>query len=214
MSIAVVTGSSELIGSETSKYIHEKGLEIVGIDNDMRRYFFGEDASTAWNTRQLEKSLIGFKHLPVDIRDQEQVFEIFAKLGNNISLVLLEATRQYCPDAVFIFTSTNKVYGDTPNCLPLVERETRWEVAESHHYYEHGIDEGMSIDQSKHSIFGASKVAADLLVQEYGHYFELKTGTFRGGCLTGPAHSGAELHGFLAYLIKCIVTGKPYTIYR
>ena len=242
MSVAVVTGSSGLIGSETSKYIHEKGLEIVGIDNDMRRYFFGEDASTAWNTRQLEKSLKGFKHLPVDIRDQEQVFEIFAKLGKNISLVvhtaaqpshdwaakepftdfsinangtlvLLEATRQYCPDAVFIFTSTNKVYGDTPNCLPLVERETRWEVTESHHYYEHGIDEGMSIDQSKHSIFGASKVAADLLVQEYGHYFELKTGTFRGGCLTGPAHSGAELHGFLAYLIKCIVTGKPYTIY-
>jgi CDP-paratose 2-epimerase len=125
---------------------------------------------------------------------------------------MLEATRRYCPDATFIFTSTNKVYGDTPNLLPLVKKDTRWEIAETHPYYEHGIDETMSIDQSKHSLFGASKVAADVLTQEYGQYFGLKTGVFRGGCLTGPAHSGAELHGFLAYLVKCAL-GKPYTIY-
>ena len=242
MSVAIITGSSGLIGSETARFIHEKGLEVVGIDNDMRSYFFGEDASTHWNTIQLQKSLKNFKHVPIDIRDREEVFKIFAGLGHNISLVvhtaaqpshdwaakepftdftinasgtlvLLEATREYCPDAAFIFTSTNKVYGDAPNLLPLVECETRWEVAESHHYQRHGIDELMSIDQSKHSIFGASKVAADVLTQEYGRYFGMKTGTFRGGCLTGPAHSGAELHGFLAYLIKCIVKGKPYTIY-
>ena len=122
-------------------------------------------------------------------------------------------TRQYCPDATFVFTSTNKVYGDLPNLLPLVEKSSRWEVAESHPYFQHGIDESMSLDQSKHSLFGASKVAADVLTQEYGRYFGLKTGTFRGGCLTGPAHSGAELHGFLAYLVKCALSGKPYTIY-
>ena len=130
----------------------------------------------------------------------------------NGTLVLLEMTRKYCPEAVFIFTSTNKVYGDTPNSLPLVELETRWEL-QNHPYAEHGIDEQMSIDQSKHSLFGASKVAADVLVQEYGRYFGLKTGVFRGGCLTGPAHSGTELHGFLAYLAKCAVTGKPYTVF-
>jgi CDP-paratose 2-epimerase len=126
---------------------------------------------------------------------------------------MLEAARRYCPEAVFIFTSTNKVYGDTPNALPLVETGTRWEVEPAHPFAGHGIDETMSIDQSKHSLFGASKVAADVLAQEYGRYFGMKTATFRGGCLTGPAHSGAELHGFLAYLVKCVVTGRPYTIY-
>ncbi|MBC8138300.1 MAG: NAD-dependent epimerase/dehydratase family protein, partial [Fibrella sp.] len=131
----------------------------------------------------------------------------------NGTLVMLEATRKHAPDSVILFTSTNKVYGDTPNNLPLIETETRWECDPSHPFAEHGIDETMSIDQSKHSLFGASKVAADVLAQEYGRYFGMKTGTFRGGCLTGPAHSGAELHGFLAYLIKCIVTGKPYTIF-
>ena len=241
MPTAVITGSSGLIGSETAKFIHEKGMDVVGIDNDLRSYFFGKDASTAWNTNQLKKSLKNFRHAPVDIRDQKEVFKLFAALRRDISLVvhtaaqpshdwaakepftdftinangtlvLLDATRQFCPEAAFIFTSTNKVYGDTPNFLPLVERETRWEVAESHPYHEFGINESMSIDQSKHSIFGASKVAADVLVQEYGRYFGMNTGTFRGGCLTGPAHSGAKLHGFLSYLVKCIVTGVPYTI--
>jgi CDP-paratose 2-epimerase len=242
MSVAVITGSSGLIGSEMSKFLHEKGLRIVGIDNDMRRYFFGEDASTDWNTSQLKKSLRNFTHLPLDVRDQEGIFKIFAELGRDISLVvhtaaqpshdwaarepftdftvnangtltMLEATRLHCPDAAFIFTSTNKVYGDTPNDLPLVEHETRWELDPSHPYGAHGIDETMTIDRSKHSLFGASKVAADILAQEYGRYFGLKTGTFRGGCLTGPAHSGTELHGFLAYLVKCAVTSRTYTIY-
>lgn len=242
MSIAIVTGSSGLIGSETAKFLHEKGLDVVGIDNDMRRYFFGEEASTDWNTHQLQKTLKNFTHHPVDIRDRDSINKIFGELGGDVSLVihaaaqpshdwaakepftdfsinaegtlaLLDASRRFCPDATFIFTSTNKVYGDTPNNLPLIEMETRWEVDSSHPFAEHGIDETMSIDQSKHSLFGASKIAADILTQEYGRYFGMKTGIFRGGCLTGPAHSGAELHGFLAYLIKCVVTGKPYTIY-
>ena len=242
MSVAVITGSSGLIGSETAKFFHEKGLEIVGIDNNMRAYFFGQEGSTELNTEQLKRELQNFTHHAVDVRDEEAIERIFRPLGRNIShvvhtaaqpshdwaarepftdftvnangtLVLLEATRQHCPDATFIFTSTNKVYGDTPNLLPLVERETRWEVDAAHPYAEHGIDESMSIDHSKHSLFGASKVAADVLAQEYGRYFGIKTGTFRGGCLTGPAHSGAELHGFLAYLVKCVITGKPYTIY-
>src|SRR5437016_2222084 len=242
MSVAIVTGSSGLVGSETVKLLHEKGLDIVGIDNNMREYFFGEDGSIEWNTTLLKKSLKNFSHVPVDIRDQEGIERIFKQRGRDISLivhaasqpshdwaakepftdftvnangtlVLLEATRRYCPEAVFIFTSTNKVYGDKPNELPLVEHETRWEVDESHAYFEHGIDETMTIDQSKHSLFGVSKVAADVLTQEYGRYFGIKTGTFRGGCLTGPAHSGAELHGFLAYLVKCAITAKPYTIY-
>ncbi|MDQ3685593.1 MAG: NAD-dependent epimerase/dehydratase family protein [Acidobacteriota bacterium] len=242
MSVAIITGSSGLIGSETAKFLHEKGLHVVGIDNDMRRYFFGDDASTAWNTEQLKKSLANFSFYPLDIRDQEGILGVFKKFGHDTSIVvhtaaqpshdwaakepftdfsvnatgtlnMLEATRQHCPDASFIFTSTNKVYGDRPNELPLVERETRWEVDESHPYYAHGIDETMSLDQSKHSLFGASKVAADILTQEYGRYFGIKTGIFRGGCLTGPAHTGTELHGFLAYLVKCAVTGKPYTVY-
>ena len=242
MSVAIITGSSGLVGSETVKFFHEKGLHVVGIDNDMRQYFFGADASTAWNTAQLEKTLPNFSHAGLDIRDQDEVFKLFARLGKEVSLVvhtasqpshdwaakepftdftinangtlvMLEATRKYCPDAAFIFTSSNKVYGDTPNFLPLVEKPTRWEIEESHPYFKDGIDETMSIDQSKHSLFGVSKVAGDLLAQEYGSYFGLKTGVFRGGCLTGPAHSGAELHGFLAYLVKCAVTGKPYTIF-
>lgn len=242
MSVAVITGSSGLVGSETARFFHEKGLHIVGIDNGMRKYFFGEEASTDWNTAQLKKTIKNFTHVPIDIRDQEAVAKLFCDLGRNIcivihtaaqpshdwaakepftdftvnaqgTLVMLEASRRYCPEAAFIFTSTNKVYGDTPNRLPLVEQETRWEIDQSHPYYAYGISEQMSIDQSKHSLFGVSKVAADVATQEYGHYFGLKTGVFRGGCLTGPAHSGAELHGFLAYLAKCTVTGKPYTIY-
>jgi len=242
LSVAIVTGSSGLIGSETARFFHQKDLQIVGIDNNMRQYFFGADGSIEWNTNQLKQSLKNFTHYPIDIRDQEAVLEIFKRFADNISvvvhtaaqpshdwaarepitdftvnangtLILLEATRLYCPDATFIFTSTNKVYGDAPNLLPLVEHQNRWEIDESHQYFEYGIDETMSIDQSKHSLFGVSKVAADVLVQEYGRYFDLKTGTFRGGCLTGPGHSGAELHGFLAYLAKCAVTNKPYTIY-
>jgi len=242
MSVAVITGSAGLIGSETARFLHAKGMEIVGIDNNMREYFFGADASTRWNTSRLQEDLPNFSHYPTDVRDEQAVNSLFAERGKAISLVvhtaaqpshdwaarepftdftvnangtltLLEATRRYAPDAAFIFTSTNKVYGDTPNNLPLLEKETRWEVDETHPYYEFGIDETMSLDQSKHSLFGASKVAADVLTQEYGRYFGLKTGSFRGGCLTGPAHSGAELHGFLAYLVKCALTEKPYTIY-
>jgi CDP-paratose 2-epimerase len=242
MAVAIVTGSAGLIGSETAKLLHGKGMEVLGIDNNMRSYFFGEEASTSWNTEHLQKTLKNYKHYPFDVRDQDSIDKIFREFSRNITLVvhtaaqpshdwaaqepitdftingvgtlvMLEATRQFCPEATFIFTSTNKVYGDTPNNLPLIELESRWEVEPSHPFAKHGIDETMSIDQSKHSLFGASKVAADLLTQEYGRYFGMKTGTFRGGCLTGPAHSGAELHGFLAYLVKCVVTGKKYTIY-
>ena len=241
MSVAIVTGSAGLIGSETVRFLHEQGMTVVGIDNDMRRYFFGDDASTRWKAEELARSLTRFSHHDVDIREQEPVFALFERYGREISLVvhtaaqpshdwaarepftdftvnangtlvLLEATRQHCSEATFIFTSTNKVYGDRPNALPLVELETRWELEEGH-AYQAGIDEEMSIDACKHSLFGASKVAADVLVQEYGRYFGLKTGSFRGGCLTGPAHSGAELHGFLAYLVRCVVTGKPYTVF-
>jgi CDP-paratose 2-epimerase len=242
MSVAVVTGSSGLIGSETAKFLHEKGLDVVGIDNNFRKYFFGPDGSTEWNTAELRQSLKRFTHFPIDIRDQGAVDKVFSELNKDISLVIhtaaqpshdwaakepftdfsinangslvmLEATRRFAPDATFIFTSTNKVYGDTPNELPLIEKETRWELDPKHRWAEHGIDESMSIDQSKHSLFGASKLAADVLTQEYGRYFGMKTGTFRGGCLTGPAHSGTELHGFLSYLVKCVVTGRLYTIY-
>jgi CDP-paratose 2-epimerase len=242
MSVVVVTGSGGLIGSETARFFHEKGLAVVGIDNNLREYFFGADGSTVWNTERLQRELKHFTHEQLDIRDQPGIFQLFQKYGEKIALVvhtaaqpshdwaarepftdfsvnaqgtlvLLEATRQFCPAAAFIFTSTNKVYGDAPNALPLVELETRWELDPTHAYAAHGIDESLSIDQSKHSILGASKVAADVLTQEYGRYFGLQTGTFRGGCLTGPAHAGAELHGFLAYLVKCAVSGRPYTIY-
>ncbi len=243
MSVALITGSSGLIGSETVKFFHAQGMDVVGVDNNMRKYFFGADGSTEWNTTQLKSSLgARFFHHDADIRDQSAIESIFKKYGKNISavihtaaqpshdwaarepytdftvnangtLVMLESTRQFAPDAAFIFTSTNKVYGDTPNFLPLVEQELRWELDTKHPYAKFGIDENMSIDQSKHSVFGASKVAADVMVQEYGRYFGMKTATFRGGCLTGPAHSGAELHGFLAYLVKCVVSGKPYTIF-
>jgi CDP-paratose 2-epimerase len=242
MSIAIVTGSSGLIGSEAAKFFHEKGFDIVGIDNNMREYFFGLDGSVEWNTESLKSSLGNFTHYPTDIRNESAIRRIFRRYDKDIAvvihaaaqpshdwaakepltdfgvnavgtLVLLEAARESSPDAPFIFTSTNKVYGDSPNSLPLVEKETRWEISEDHGYYERGINESMSIDSSKHSVFGASKVAADVMAQEYGRYFGLKTGIFRGGCLTGPAHSGAMLHGFLAYLVKCVVYEKPYTIF-
>lgn len=238
---ALVTGSAGLIGSEAVKFFADKGFEVIGIDNNMRSYFFGEEASTDWNRQKLEEKLQKqYTHVKADIRNEEEIAEVFKKYGAfdiiihtaaqpshdwaarepftdfsvnaTGTLVMLESMRQYSPEAVFIFTSTNKVYGDTPNRLPLVELEKRWELPEDHQYFK-GIDETMSIDQTKHSIFGASKVAADVMVQEYGKYFGFKTAVFRGGCLTGPSHSGAELHGFLAYLIKCINSGKKYTIF-
>ena len=242
MKIALITGSAGLIGSESVKFFHEKGFNIVGIDNDMRSYFFGPNASTNDIRQKLEDSLENYLHQNVDIRDYKALCNIFSKYSSDIELVihtaaqpshdwaakepftdfdinangtlnLLEATRNYCPNAVFIFTSTNKVYGDTPNNLPLIELDTRWEIDTAHTYAAFGIDENMSIDNSKHSIFGASKLAADVLVQEYGKYFNMKTGVFRGGCLTGPGHKGAELHGFLSYLVICALTGKEYKIF-
>jgi CDP-paratose 2-epimerase len=242
MSIALITGSAGLIGSEAATFFAECGFDIVGIDNDMRRVFFGVEASTAWNRGQLEQKLgKQYTHYDIDIRDQDSIFGLFKRYGAAIKLVvhtaaqpshdwaardplldftinangtlnMLEATRQHAPAAVFIFTSTNKVYGDTPNRLPLVELAERWEI-EPGHSYANGIREDMPIDQTLHSLFGASKVAADVLVQEYGRYFGMATACFRGGCLTGPNHSGAQLHGFLAYLMKCTVTGTPYTVY-
>lgn len=242
MSTAIITGSSGLIGSESVRFFAEHGFNIVGIDNDMRSFFFGESASTLWNRNLLkEKYSDRYHHEDIDIRDRAGIEKIFQNYSSDIDLIihtaaqpshdwaardphidftvnangtlnLLEATRQFCPQAVFIFTSTNKVYGDTPNYLPLQELENRWEL-DSNHQYSTGIDESMSIDRSKHSLFGASKVAADILVQEYGKYFDMKTVSFRGGCLTGPLHSGAKLHGFLAYLMKCTISSEPYTIF-
>ncbi|TWA53130.1 CDP-paratose 2-epimerase [Azospirillum baldaniorum] len=242
MSVVIVTGSAGLIGAEAVGFFAEKGFDVVGVDNDMRRYFFGDEASTAWSRERLEKRHPSYSHVTADIRDQDAIDALFARYGSSIALVihtaaqpshdwaarepftdfsvnangtlnLLEAARRHCPDAPFIFTSTNKVYGDTPNALPLVELETRWELDPSHPWAAHGIPEAMSIDQTKHSLFGASKVAADVMVQEYGRYFGMKTACFRGGCLTGPGHSGAQLHGFLAYLVKCAVTGTPYRVF-
>jgi CDP-paratose 2-epimerase len=242
MSLVLITGASGLIGSEAALFFAGKGLDVIGVDNDMRRYFFGEDGSTAWRREMLERTARGYRHVHADVRDEAAMDRLFASHGRSIalvihaaaqpshdwaarepitdftvnangSLILLEMTRRHCPEAAFIFTSTNKVYGDAPNRLPLVERETRWAVADDHPFSAHGIDESMSIDASMHSVFGASKVAADVMVQEYGRYFGLKTVCFRGGCLTGPGHSGAELHGFLSYLVKCALTGRPYTVF-
>lgn len=242
MSVALITGSGGLIGSAAVRHFASRFERIIGIDNDMRGVFFGAEASTRWNVDLLKEQVPSYAHHDIDIRDREALEKLFKEYGTSINLVvhaaaqpshdkaaqipyldfevnangtlnMLELTRQHCPKAVFIFTSTNKVYGDNPNFLPLVELETRWEVASDHPYYKEGIDEHMSIDHTKHSLFGASKVAADVMVQEYGRYFGMKTGTFRGGCLTGPGHSGAQLHGFLSYLMKCAITKTPYTIF-
>lgn len=242
MAVAIVTGSAGLIGSEASEYFAELGFDVVGVDNDMRRTFFGPDASTNWQRQRLEKSLgKRYRHHDIDVRDEASLDSLFHHYGRAVDVVvhtaaqpshdwaakepktdfgvnangtlnLLEATRKNAPEAVFIFTSTNKVYGDTPNRLPLIEQDTRWEIDPAHPYA-NGIPEGMSIDSSLHSLFGASKAAADLLVQEYGRYFGMRTVCFRGGCLTGPKHSGTQLHGFLAYLMKCTVTGARYTVF-
>ena len=242
MSVVVITGSAGLIGSEAAAYFGGLGFDVVGIDNDMRRVFFGQEASTAWNLEQLRAKLgARYQHHASDIRNRDELFRIFARYGSSIALVIhtaaqpshdwaarepftdfdvnaggtlnvLEATRQYAPNAVFIFTSTNKVYGDAPNRLPLVELETRYEIDPTHTYVG-GIREDMSIDGCLHSIFGASKVAADVMTQEYGRYFGLATAVFRGGTLTGPQHSATQLHGFLAYVMRCTMTGTPYTVF-
>jgi len=238
----IITGSAGLIGSEAVRFFDAKGMQVVGVDNDMRREFFGEGASTEWNRKALENECSRYRHFPLDIRSEKEMGRLFEEFSKDIkliihaaaqpshdwaakdpakdftvnangTLVLLEMTRKHCPESVFIHLSTNKVYGDRPNSLPLVELETRWELDSSHPYFEHGIDESMSIDQTTHSLFGASKLAADLLVQEYGRYFGMKTACFRGGCLTGSAHSGTELHGFLSYLMICVIQKKPYTVF-
>jgi len=241
MSVAVVTGSCGLIGFEAAAHFGA-GMTVVGIDNDMRASFFGPEASTRANRVRLERQLgDAYEHHDLDIRNREEILLLFQRYGRELSLVvhtaaqpshdwaarepftdfdinavgtlnLLEATRRHAPEATFIFTSTNKVYGDRPNSLPYVEHEKRWELEPGHRYYD-GIDESMSIDESMHSLFGASKVAADVLVQEYGRYFDLRTACFRGGTLTGPNHAAAELHGFLAYVVRCAMTRTPYTIF-
>jgi CDP-paratose 2-epimerase len=239
--IAVVTGSAGLVGSESCRRFHDEGYDIIGIDNDLRAYFFGAGASTDGERTRLERELQNYSHESVDIREARRIDEIFARHRAAIRVVIhtaaqpshdwaarepltdfgvnalgtlnvLEAARRHCPEAAFIFTSTNKVYGDAPNRLPLEELATRFEIDPTHRYHA-GIDESLSIDQSKHSLFGASKVAADVLVQEYGRYFGMPTVSFRGGCLTGPAHAGAELHGFLSYLMKCTVGGARYRVF-
>jgi len=241
MNISIITGSAGLIGNESVRFFSDKMDLIIGIDNDLRAYFFGKDASNEWNKNELKRIIPNYLHYSLDIRNYGDLQEIFAKYNADIKLIihtaaqpshdwaakepitdftinangtlnLLELTRLYCPAAVFIFTSTNKVYGDTPNLLPLVELENRWEIDINHKYYKEGIDENMSIDNSKHSLFGASKASADLLAQEYGKYFNMNVGIFRGGCLTGPNHSGTVLHGFLSYLMKCAVSGNQYNV--
>jgi len=242
MSVALITGSAGLVGSEAVAYFASLGMDVVGIDNGMRADFFGREASTAWVRDRLCTDIPRYLHFDADIRDSFSISKIFAHYCHDIALVihtaaqpshdwaasnpttdfavnangtsvLLEATRHFAPNAVFIFTSTNKVYGDLPNTLPLVEQETRWEVDAGHAYAKNGIPESMSLDRTTHSLFGVSKAAADLLVQEYGRYFGMKTACFRGGCLTGPNHSGTQLHGFLAYLMKCAVMDEPYMIF-
>ena len=242
MAIAIITGSGGLVGSESVRYFTEQGFDVVGLENDMRSSFFGQEASTQKETERLTDELEGFTWLDVDIRERDTVEGIFAKHGRQIELIvhtaaqpshdwaasdphtdfsvnavgtlnLLQAVRQSCPDAPFVFCSTNKVYGDLPNSLPLVELDKRLELEEDHRYYANGIDTMMSIDRSTHSLFGVSKAAADLLVQEYGRYFDMPTVCFRGGCITGPNHAGAKLHGFLSYLMKCTVDGTSYTVF-
>lgn len=240
MSIALVTGSAGLVGAACVKRLAREGLDILGIDNDTRRILFGDGASTEAVRKDLEQ-LPGYRHLSIDIRDHDRIEAVLKEHGQALSAVihaaaqpshdwaadhplpdfsinataslsLLEATRRYAPETPFALLSTNKVYGDTPNRLPLIERETRLELDPTHHWAERGIDESMSIDGSLHSLFGVSKASADLLAQEYGRYFGLPTGVFRAGCITGPDHAAAELHGFLAYLVRSVLSAHSYTI--
>jgi CDP-paratose 2-epimerase len=242
MPTAIVTGSGGLIGSQSVIHFVERGWTVVGVDNDMRAAFFGAEASTSRMTEHLvERFPDEFVGVDVDIRDADAVTRLFAEHANGLGVVihcaaqpshdwaardpqtdfsvnangtlnLLEAARRHAPDAPFIFCSTNKVYGDLPNALPLEERELRLELPEDHRWHG-GVDTTMSIDGSTHSLFGVSKASADLLVQEYGRYFGMPTVCFRGGCLTGPNHAGTKLHGFLSYLMRCTITGEPYTVF-
>lgn len=239
MKTILVTGSSGLIGSEVCAYFaRELGYKVHGVDNNQRAVFFGPQGDTRWNQQRLQRELPGFVHHELDVRDREGVLELVRELRPSVivhtaaqpshdraaaipfedfdtnavgTLNLLEAARRFCPESPFIHMSTNKVYGDAPNRIPLRELETRWDYADP--AFEQGIPESFPIDQSLHSLFGASKVAADVLVQEYGRYFGMPTCCLRGGCLTGPNHSGVELHGFLSYLVKCNLEGREYRIY-
>jgi len=242
MSIAIVTGSGGLIGAESVKFFSDKFDKIIGIDNDSRRYFFGKTASVVSNINILKKEIKNYKHHNLDIRNKLKIEKIFKKYKKNIKLILhcaaqpshdwaarepftdflinalgtlniLESVRKYSQNAKLVHMSTNKVYGDRPNLLPLKEQKRRYEISKQHKYFQNGIDETMSIDDSKHSLFGASKLAADIYCQEYWKYFGLKIGIFRGCCLTGSLHQGAELHGFLSYLIKAAKEGKKYSIF-
>lgn len=234
----LVTGSSGLIGSEVAVHFHERGYAVNGVDNNQREAFFGPQGSTRWNQQRLQQSLCNFRHHELDLRDRAGLLQLVQTLKpaaiihtaaqpshdlaasipfddfdvNAVgTLNLLEAARRFCPESPFVHMSTNKVYGDRPNTIPLKELESRWEYADAE--FANGIPESFSIDQSKHSLFGASKVAADVMVQEYGRYFNLPTCCLRGGCLTGPNHSGVELHGFLSYLVKCNLEGREYKIF-
>ncbi|WP_459554294.1 NAD-dependent epimerase/dehydratase family protein [Lacunimicrobium album] len=234
----LVTGSSGLIGSEVCLHFAAAGWKIHGIDNNQRAVFFGPQGDTRWNQQRLANSIREFEHHEIDIRNRDQILNFIATLRPDAivhtaaqpshdraamipfddfdtnavgTLNLLEAARRACPGSPFVHMSTNKVYGDRPNSIPLKELETRWEYDSPE--YQTGIPESMSIDQSKHSLFGASKVAADVMVQEYGRYFNMPTCSLRGGCLTGPNHSGVELHGFLSYLVKCNLEGRTYNVY-
>ena len=240
MNIALITGSCGLVGSEASLYFAKKGFKILGIDNNTRKFFFGKDGDISWIKKKLKKNLKDYNHFDIDIRNYHSLKKIFNKYKKKIKVIihaaaqpshdwakdkpfidfdinakgtlnLLELTKTYCPKAPFIFMSTNKVYGDNPNSLPLIEKKTRWEIKNTHKY-KLGIDESMSIDNCTHSFFGASKAYADLIVQEYGKNVGLKTACFRAGCITGPNHSGAKLHGFLSYLVKTSIQKKEYTL--
>lgn len=234
----LVTGSCGLIGSEVAVHFSQQGFQVAGIDSNHRAIFFGPEGDTSWVLERLRREIPGYRHEALDIRDRNGVLGFMSEVRPDLiihtaaqpshdraaaipfldfevnalgTLHLLEAARQSCPESPFIHMSTNKVYGDRPNTVPLKEMPTRWEYDDP--AYEHGIAENLSIDQSKHSLFGASKVAGDVMVQEYGRYFNMPTCCLRGGCLTGPNHSGVELHGFLSYLLKCNVEGREYRVY-
>jgi CDP-paratose 2-epimerase len=234
----LVTGSSGLVGSEVCVYFARKGYEIHGVDNNQRAIFFGPQGDTRWNQKRLSEKIKGFQHHEIDVRDRPGILDLIKSIKPDVivhaaaqpshdraaaipfddfdtnavgTLNMLEAARQFAPDAPFIHMSTNKVYGDAPNKIKLKELETRWDYDDD--FYEHGIAETFTIDQSKHSLFGASKVASDVMVQEYGRYFNMQTCCLRGGCLTGPNHTGVELHGFLSYLVKCNLEGKKYSVF-
>ena len=240
MSIALITGSCGLVGSESASFFSKKGFEIIGIDNNSRKFFFGKDGDISWVKSELKKKIKNYTHLNGDIRNYLFLEKIFNKYKKRISIIihcaaqpshdwaknrpfidfdinargtlnLLELTKKYAPESPFIFMSTNKVYGDNPNNLPLIEKKTRWEISRKNKFFK-GIDESMSLDNCTHSFFGASKTYADLIVQEYGKNLGLKTSCFRAGCITGPMHSGAKLHGFLSFLVKASLKNKKYTL--